>query len=302
MSILRAVAILMLVWPGTPHAEEGQAIEHQGVARHYLMHRATGKVGMLPLLIYLQGLRPGDWRNHTWLELDAAADREGFVAVYPEALQHRWNYTGQLSEKVKAGDAIADDVGFIAALIDQLVSQGVADPKRVYVIGESRGGLMGFELMCQLAGRIAAAGALITGMTEGQRDACAPAIAVPVFVLAGSADTMQAYDGFLAPTGRLLSVPETMEFWRVRHGCTGQKMSPLRHRIEDDPTSITLVQWTGCTIDDGVRLYRVDGGGHRVPSLTVAPEDDWAKKAGRQNHDIETIDAFWDFAKRFAKE
>jgi polyhydroxybutyrate depolymerase len=93
-----------------------------------------------------------------------------------------------------------------------------------------------------------------------------------------------------------------MEFWRVRHGCTGQKMSPLPHRIADDPTSITLVQWTGCAIDDGVRLYRVNGGGHRVPTLTVGPEDDWAKKVGRQNHDIETIDAFWGFAKRFAKE
>src|SRR5258708_6672632 len=127
MSILRAVAILMLVWSSTLRAEESQAIEHQGVARHYLMHRPSGRAGMLPLVIYLHGLRPDNWQNHTWSEIDAAADREGFVAVYPEALQHRWNYTGQLSEKVKVGNAIADDVGFVAALIDQLVSQNIAD-------------------------------------------------------------------------------------------------------------------------------------------------------------------------------
>src|SRR5262249_10336895 len=187
----------------------------EGVARHYLMHRPAENGPARPLLIYLHGLRPADWQNHPWAEIDAAADREGFVAVYPAALRGRWNFSGQRDERMKAGDADADDIGFIGKLIDDLVGRQIADPKRVYAFGESRGGIMSFELMCHMADRVAAAGALISGMIEAQRDACAPARAVPVFALAGTNDPVQQYDGWLLPGGRLLSVPETMEFWRV---------------------------------------------------------------------------------------
>src|SRR5437763_9123071 len=181
MSILRALIIVIVtaISPGAVLAAEELTIEHQGVPRHYLMHRRSENGPARPLLIYLHGLRPANWQNHSWAEIDAAADREGFVAAYPVALQGRWNYTGQLSEKVRAGEEVADDIGFIAKLIDHLVAQQGVDPKRVYAIGESRGGLMSFELMCRMAERLAAAGALISGMTEGQRDACAPARAVP---------------------------------------------------------------------------------------------------------------------------
>jgi polyhydroxybutyrate depolymerase len=92
-----------------------------------------------------------------------------------------------------------------------------------------------------------------------------------------------------------------MEFWAARHGCTGKEMKALPHFAADDPTGILRIGWTRCTIDGAVQLYCVQGGGHRVPSLIAEPEDDWTKKAGPQNHDIETIDAFWEFAKRFTK-
>jgi poly(3-hydroxybutyrate) depolymerase len=52
--------------------------------------------------------------------------------------------------------------------------------------------------------------------------------------------------------------------------------------------------------EDAVRIYRVNGGGHHVPSFTPVPDDDWATQAGRQNHDIETIGEFWAVAKRFS--
>jgi polyhydroxybutyrate depolymerase len=276
-------------------------IEHQGVARHYLLHRAATDVPARPLVIYLHGLRPVGWQNHPQPEFDAAADREGFVVVYPEAVEHRWSYTGQLSEPVKLGDQVVDDVGFVAGLIDQLAERKIADERRVYVIGESRGGLMTFELMCRLADRIAAAAPLITGMTEGQRDSCGPTRAVPLFAVDGTSDPVQRYDGWLYPTGRLLSVPETMEFWRRRHGCIGQEAISVPHRIASDPTRLLLVEWTGCAAEDAVRLYRIDGGGHHVPSFTPPPDENWAKEFGRQSQDIETIGEFWSFAKRFSR-
>jgi polyhydroxybutyrate depolymerase len=276
-------------------ADPSLTIEHQGVARHYLLHQPAGDAPPRPLLVYLHGRRPAGWQNHTQGEIDAAADREGFIAAYPVALEGRWNYTGQLSDKVRIGDEIADDVGFIGKLIDRLSADNLVDPNRVYAYGESRGGLMAFELMCRMAQRIAAAAPLITGMTAGQRDACSPSRPVPLFAVDGTADPIQWYDGWLSPTGRLLSVAETMEFWRVQHGCSGQKATLLPHRNAADPTRVQLVEWTGCRTADAVRLYRVAGGGHQVPSFTAAPEG-WVREAGRQNQDFETIDEFWKFA------
>jgi len=295
------LAIIAPVLSGRLLAADELSIEHQGVGRHYLMHMPEAAGGARPLVIWLHGLQSANWQNDTRPEIDAAADRAGFVALYPAALQGRWNYSGQRDEKAKIVDADADDVGFIAKLMDDLVARQIADQRRVYVIGESRGGVMTFELMCHLADRIAAAAPLISGMLEGQRDACAPTRAVPIFAVDGTNDPIQFYDGWLLPTGRLLSVPETLEFWRREHGCTGEEHEMLPHRVAGDPTRILLIRWTGCGVEDSVRLYRINGGGHRVPSLTPPTDDDWARRAGRQNEDIETIDAFWEFAKRFSR-
>jgi len=280
-------------------AQDDLAIEHQGVIRHALLIAPSATLaGKSPLLIYLHGIRPKDWKNHTQREIDTLAYREGIIAAYPEAIGFRWNYTDQLKEPQKAGAAVADDLGFIDKLIQKLIADNNADPSRVYVFGDSRGGLMTFSVMCRFADRIAAAGPLITSMTSTQIASCNPKRAVPLMAVAGSNDFLQPYDGSLGKDYRLLSVPETMEFWRVRHGCTGQEFRLLPHRLSEDRTRIMLSEWTGCTVEGAVRLYRVNGGGHQVP--TFAPGNpDWIKQAGSLNHDIETAEEFWTFARKF---
>lgn len=89
--------------------------------------------------------------------------------------------------------------------------------------------------MCQLADKVAAAGTYISGMTDRQVADCKPARAVPLMVVGGTNDFIQFYDGELDSNRRLLSIPETMEFWRVRHGCTGQDFKSVPHRLADDP-------------------------------------------------------------------
>ena len=102
-------------------------------------------------------------------------------------------------------------------------------------------------------------------MTDHQREACRPARPVPLMAVAGTADPVQSSDGWLLPSGRLLSVPETLEFWRTLHGCTGQTGKPLPHREPTDTTRVALIEWTGCRTPGALRLYCVEGGGHHAP-------------------------------------
>ena len=298
-----AILILSIGYAlGGAHADEVLTFTHQGVARTATVHApADLPAGPAPVVIGLHGRHQSVASLREWLHLDATADRERFLAVYPEALELEWNYGRPIvSPMPVANGETVDDVGFIRLIIDNLVETRRADPARVYVAGVSRGGLMAYTLACGLADRIAAAAAAITGMTDYQREACRPARPVPLMVVAGTNDRTQMYDGWLGPLGRLMSVPETLEFWRVQNGCAKQDGRDVPHREPSDTTRVWLISWTDCR--DGVRMqfYRVNGGGHQVPSF-ARNSDKETKNFGSRNRDIETADEMWSFFKQFSR-
>src|SRR5262245_13156658 len=299
LSALAAIAI-------APAAAETLKVMHRGVERVAELHRPEPAAGPRPLVIVLHGRGQSvkqlrDAAGCCGLSFDALANREGFVVLYPEAIELQWSYGRPIVAPMPtAGSAPADDVGFIRSLIEDLVTKQVADPARIYVSGGSRGGLMAFTLACGLAYRIAAAVPLITGMTDHRREDCKPARPIPILVIAGTDDPAQWYDGALAPLGRLLSVPETMEFWRAQHGCTGQKVQLLPHREKSNRTRVLRVDWTGCKGNAPVILYRVQGGGHQVPSFSPSDEPT-DSQFGPRNRDIETVEEVWTFFKAISR-
>ena len=115
-----------------------------------------------------------------------------------------------------------------------------------------------------------------------------------MFILAGTADLIERYDGWLHPKGRQLSVPETIEYWRRQHGCTGQTAAPLANIARDDRSAIGVVRWTGCGTKNALVYYRVFGGGHRVPTL-APPRPGSPGRYGNRNRDIETAEEIWKF-------
>jgi polyhydroxybutyrate depolymerase len=280
-------------------ADETIKLNHQGVERAAVLYQPAGAPLPAPLVIALQGLGQSTEQLRGALKLDAVADRERFAVLYPDAIEHRWSYGRPIFNQPMptVGGATVDDIGFVRVLIDDLVSRKIADPARVYATGMSRGGLMAFTLACALAEKIAATAPLLTGMTDVQREDCRPARPVPVMVLAGTSDWTQSYDGWLAELGRLLSVPETMEFWRSLHGCTQQDRKILPHRDNRDRTHVVLVEWNNCQSGARLRLYRINGGGHQIPSLTAIADAESEQRWGWRNRDVETAEEIWAYVK-----
>ena len=128
-------------------AQEPRAFEHQGVSRSYLIHNAqAAKSGPKPAVIGLHGFRApnqqitaeGQLDRIVWGKLEQLAPKEGFITVYPGAIDGQWNYMPGLAKPVRAGAEIADDVGFISRLIDRLVAEKIVDRNRIYMSRDSR--------------------------------------------------------------------------------------------------------------------------------------------------------------------
>lgn len=80
--------------------------------------------------------------------LDAKADKEQFLVVYPEGVG------GQFSGLTCCG--IQDDVGFVKAVATHLIEAWQADPDRVYLAGVSNGADMSLRAAVEASGVFAA--------------------------------------------------------------------------------------------------------------------------------------------------
>jgi len=279
-----AAVVVSLLSSSRCEADEVLTLTHQGVARSAILHTSPSSSptpGSRPLVIALagKGVAVADFQR--WAGFDAVADREGFVVVYPDAVEKEWSYGRPIVQPMPgvAGQTV-DDVGFIARLLGELITRKIVDPARVYVVGSSRGGYLTYTLACAMSDRIAAAAAYIATMTEFQREDCRPARPVPLMVIAGTDDPANPYAGWRGLRGRLLSVTDTLEFWRGA-----------------DPTRVAVIEWMGCRTPGALRLYRIDGGGHHAPALTAARNE----RFGWRNGDFDTADETWAFLRGFAR-
>jgi len=194
-------------------------------------------------------------------ELGAA---EGFVAVYPQG-------SGGIAGKLKTwnggtccGWAMqhqVDETAFVAALLDDLPGVVAIDPKRVYATGISNGGMMAYQVACDLAGRVAAIAPVAGEMTMSASE-CRPTRPVAVLVIHGTADRNLPFDG--GPGARALAVHEVrsvaaaIAFWRKHN-----------RRAEAPATEqrggVTRMRYPGCREGSDVELVAIAGGGHSWP-------------------------------------
>ena len=136
-------------------------VQHGGRSRSYIVHLpAASRSGTaLPLVLAFHGGGGEAAGLQRYAGLDAVADREGFIVVYPFG-------TGPLPRRLltwNAGECCGyamnnnvDDVGFAIAVIDDLARRTSVDANRVYATGHSNGAMMVYRLAAERADRVAA--------------------------------------------------------------------------------------------------------------------------------------------------
>ena len=121
--------------------------------------------------------------------MSTKADKEGFIAVYPNGTAARPN--GQLLTWNAwrccgaALDRKVDDVSFIRSVVDDVARHYPVDRKRIYATGLSNGGMLSYRLGCE-AGDLFAAIAPVAGAlnsydcTSGPRVSDGPRNSTPL--------------------------------------------------------------------------------------------------------------------------
>jgi polyhydroxybutyrate depolymerase len=293
---------------GTARAD---TIVHSGVPRAFALHQpGRSDPGPRPLVIVLHGGGGSAGRMAALTRFDRLADTAGFLVAYPEAVNRHWN-DGRNVRRFRAQREQVDDVGFISALIDRLVRDEQADPKRVYVTGISNGGMMCHRLGLELSGRVAAIAPVAAGLPEplaeawaGLRpqsglsdDSVSPGRPVSVLAINGTLDPVVPYlgggVGLGRKRGRVLSAPAAARFWARANGCSaGPAPELLPDREPSGGMRVRLERWTGGREGAEVRLYTVEGGGHTWPSGARRP-----RHFGRTSRDIDATELIWRFFK-----
>lgn len=289
---------LQAAWAGAPPpgTRETATMEHGGQTRTWHLFKPAKGAYPRPVLFALHG-GGGTGKGfvtHVDYRLDLAAAEAGFAVVYPEGVKKAWNDGRGIGSK-------ADDHGFLTALADRLIKEGVADPKRLYAAGISNGGFMSHALACRDAGRWAAIGVVVTSMGEAVAADCKPVRPVPVLMVNGTEDRLIPYDGrevklLGRSRGRKLTVPETFAKWAALDGCAGEPAIEDLPDAADDGTRWSLQAHRGCKAGSEVLLYKVTGGGHTWPNAEVY----LPRVVGRTSRDVAFEPLLFSFLKRHA--
>jgi polyhydroxybutyrate depolymerase len=256
------------------------ALLHGGRTRYALVHvPAAAARGMpLPLVLSFHGGGGEAAAHRDWTELDVAAEREGFVAVYPYGTA-RWFEKHLLTWNAGAccGYAAAngvDDVGFALALLEAVARGTPVDATRVYATGLSNGAMMAYRLAHDAGDRIAG----IMPVAGALRIApFAPRRPMPIVHLHSIDDPRARFEGGPGPLlpflTRVAHPPVALGLgdWAVANGCP----EPAR-AVEtlvagpggfDAGHTATRYVYGPCASGAEITLWKLTGAGHVWPGV-----------------------------------
>ena len=303
LAILRTGAGAETLGPGSHRVD----IEYGGLGRSYIVHvpPQASSAHALPVILNFHGAGSNAEQEERYSGMDATADRDGFVAVYPNGTGRgtralTWNAGGccGYAERNKI-----DDVGFTKALLDDLASRVHIDRTRVYATGISNGGMMAFRLGVEASDRIAAIapveGALMVE-TSG------PGHPMPLIVFHSLDDPWVPYRGssrlyawFAHLAAAYPAVDETIARWRAFDRCPAKaRAGPVLKGAagtRDAGNSATRYEWGPCGDGSRIVLWKLAGSGHVWPGTSHAVS--WL---GRSTTVIDANDRMWQFFREFS--
>jgi polyhydroxybutyrate depolymerase len=303
MLLILILIISISIFPQEEVDLQFHSFIHNGLERTYYLHLPTNfkNLSSLPLVMVLHGGGKGDGDDIAkHFGFNKIADREGFVVVYPNGIDSRWNDGRGVTFNKKEGLENIDDVGFLSSLIDTMIANYKIDSNRVFVTGVSNGGMMTFRLGCEISSKLTAIAPVIANIPKNIVDSCNPNSYLPVLIMNGTDDPLVPWEGgqvkFLwREMGEVLSTENSVRFW-VEHNKCFEK--PVKETLPDidpeDDSRVRVVTYKNKENNIEVVLYAIVGGGHNIPGGNTP---DISFLLGNKNNDINAAEVIWEFFK-----
>ena len=282
---------------------KGEAVEHSvtvdGITRKYLVFAPKGFDKPLLVVLALHGGGSNARQMERYTRFNPLAAKEGFLVVYPEAVEGNWN-DGRAIPGVRAQQENLDDVKFVRTIVDSLSREHKIDRSRVFCTGISNGAFMSHRLATEASDLIAAIAPVVGGMAPTMAKKFHPAYSVSILIIQGDADPLVPIRGGMVglPRGRKrgLVVPteETISLYVKRNGNQGEPAEATLDRDEKDGTSVEIRKYPDGPGGVKTRVYIVRNGGHTwagrplyLPELLI----------GKASQEFSATDVIWGFFK-----
>lgn len=268
-----------------------------GEARGYTLYvpQSYDPAQPAPLVTVLHG-RPSNAIGMAYIsDMNATAEREGFIVLYPDGVGNEWNYVRNVPIYMTSD---RDDVAFITHLIQDLSKSVSIDLQRTYVTGFSNGGFMTQRIACEAPDSFAAFAVVGATVFYGLTDICADQQPVDIMFIHGTRDVSVPWEGMIRPINgqqryMTLPVPQTLSFWLRHNECGGSyDRVDIPSSDPDSETDVSQFVFKACPDDVDMTFYAIEGGGHNWPGVPGRISDEIA---GEVNMDINANDVIWDF-------
>lgn len=236
---------------------------YDGLTRNYRLYVPAiyNSSFPVPLLLNLHGYGSNNQQQESYGDFRPIADTANFIIVHPNGTL---DGSGSLYWNSFGGSTV-DDVGFLSALIDTVMTAYNIDENSIYSTGMSNGGFMSYDLACSLSNRIAAIASVTGSMIPSHKNACSPVHPIPVMEIHGTADGTVPYSG----SASFIHIDSLVKFWAQNNSCSlAPVVTTLPNTNTSDGCTAEHHVFNGGNLGSTVELYKIIGGGHSWPGAT----------------------------------
>ncbi len=300
---LASLAVVIFASIATPAEPNGGAVEHSvtvdGISRNYLVFAPKRFDKPLPMVLALHGGGSNARQMERYTRFNDLAAKEGFLVVYPEAVDGNWN-DGRGIEGVRSQQENIDDVKFVRTILDRISKVHRIDRSRIYSTGISNGAFMSHRLATEASDLITAIAPVVGGMAPSMAKKFHPDQPVSILIIQGDADPLVPIRGGMVgflrgrKRGQVIPTEETISLYVRRNGNQGDPTVTTLDRDEKDGTSVEIRRYPDGPGGVRTQVYIVRNGGHTWAGRPLyLPE----MLIGKASQEFSATEVIWEFFK-----
>ena len=300
---IRLIIILSLFHSSLLVSDQRMVI-HEGVEREYIIHVPENLNQDSPIVFVIHGYTGSAEGIAAYTGMNNIAEREGFIAVYPQGtIDSNGNTFFNVGYEFN-DDSPINDVSFIRELVRSVSQEFNLKRKKAFATGMSNGGDMSYLLACTSSDLFKAVAPVAGVLMKGLKDSCELTSPVPIFEIHGTADKISLFEGDLnneGGWGAYYDLPSTIDFFAERYQLTNKSVKQMTSKESGADYDIFFERHWSDDLEEEVWMYRIEDGRHVWPGIKL----NWWNNPlawfyfGSGNEDINASEEVWAFFKKY---